>query len=215
MSLIGTPPGDNAERATVRAISAFWTRAEALAFSAAARRLDSTATHCKATTMLPDVLSQNLDVVFVGTAAGKRSAMLGAYYAGRGNRFWQTLYEVGLTRRLYAPHEFRQLPAIGFGFTDLCKTQSGMDREIDQWDRVGFAQRIRAASPHAIAFTSKKAGSIWLGMPTSRIQVGLQPSQADGFPSVFILASPSGAARGSWSIEPWRELAQWLKDFRD
>jgi TDG/mug DNA glycosylase family protein len=29
----------------------------------------------------------------------------------------------------------------------------------------------------------------------------------DGFPDVFVLASPSGAASGHWTIEPWRELA--------
>jgi len=38
--------------------------------------------------MLPDVLAANLDVVFCGTAAGKRSAEVGMYYAGPGNRFW-------------------------------------------------------------------------------------------------------------------------------
>ena len=34
---------------------------------------------------LPDVLRDNLDVVFVGTAAGRRSAELGVYYAHSGN----------------------------------------------------------------------------------------------------------------------------------
>ena len=43
---------------------------------------------------LPDLLLPDLRVVFVGTAAGKRSAELGHYYAGRGNRFWRTLHEV-------------------------------------------------------------------------------------------------------------------------
>lgn len=46
---------------------------------------------------LPDILDYDLDVIFVGTAAGKRAAKLGHYYAGPGNRFWPTLFEVGLT----------------------------------------------------------------------------------------------------------------------
>src|SRR2546427_10087333 len=49
---------------------------------------------------LPDLLAPSLRVVFVGTAAGRESAAK-CYYAGRGNRFWRTLHEVGLTPRLY------------------------------------------------------------------------------------------------------------------
>ena len=63
--------------------------------------------------------------------------------------------------------------------------------------------------PKAIAFTSKKAASLFYGRPTSAIALGRQPAQ-DGFPDVFVLASPSGAASGSWTIEPWRELAEWI-----
>ena len=58
---------------------------------------------------LPDVLRPDLDVVFVGTAAGRRSAAVGAYYAHPGNRFWKTLHSTGLTPRLFAPDEFREL----------------------------------------------------------------------------------------------------------
>jgi double-stranded uracil-DNA glycosylase len=60
--------------------------------------------------ILPDVLAPNLKVVFCGTAAGTQSAEVGAYYAGRGNKFWRTLYEIGLTPRQLAPHEFTSLP---------------------------------------------------------------------------------------------------------
>lgn len=50
---------------------------------------------------LPDQLGKHLRLVFVGTAAGQRSADLGHYYAGRGNRFWPTIHEVGITPRRY------------------------------------------------------------------------------------------------------------------
>jgi G:T/U-mismatch repair DNA glycosylase len=39
--------------------------------------------------ILPDVLQPDLKVVFCGTAAGTQSAQAGAYYAGRGNYFWE------------------------------------------------------------------------------------------------------------------------------
>lgn len=37
--------------------------------------------------VLDDVICEKLKVVFCGTAVGNRSAKLGAYYAGRGNKF--------------------------------------------------------------------------------------------------------------------------------
>jgi double-stranded uracil-DNA glycosylase len=40
--------------------------------------------------------------------------------------------------------------------------------------------------------------------------LGRQPS-SENFPEIFVLASPSGAASGSWSVLPWQELADWIK----
>jgi TDG/mug DNA glycosylase family protein len=65
---------------------------------------------------------------------------------------------------------------------------------------------MRRYRPNTIAFTGKKAASLFYGRPTSRIALGRQPTQED-FPLVFVLASPSGAASGAWSVQPWRELA--------
>jgi double-stranded uracil-DNA glycosylase len=61
---------------------------------------------------LPDQLRHGLHLIFVGTAAGQRSADLGHYYAHPGNRFWRTIHAVGLTPRLYQPHEFPSLLAL-------------------------------------------------------------------------------------------------------
>lgn len=160
---------------------------------------------------LPDVLVPGLDVVFTGTAASRRSAALGAYYAHPGNRFWQTLFDTGITPRLYSPHEYASLIHFGIGFTDMAKRASGMDHEIDpvQFDVSRFEGEMRRCRPRAIAFTSKKAASVWAGVPVSRLAFGQQPRRPD-FPEVFVLTSPSGAARRTWTIEPWAALAAFL-----
>ena len=62
-------------------------------------------------TILPDVLGPGLRVVFCGSAASTVAAARGAPYAGPGNRFWPTLFEIGLTPRRFAPEEFRESPA--------------------------------------------------------------------------------------------------------
>jgi TDG/mug DNA glycosylase family protein len=158
---------------------------------------------------LPDQLTRGLCVVFVGTAASLRSAELGHYYAHPGNRFWRTLHEVGLTPRRYQPHEYADLLALGIGFTDLCKQGAGMDHEALKAgvDVAAFAAKMRLHRPARIAFTSKKAASLFLGRPTGTITLGRQPPHPD-CPVIFVLASPSGAASGAWTLEPWQELAE-------
>jgi TDG/mug DNA glycosylase family protein len=160
---------------------------------------------------LPDQLESDLRLVFVGTAAGQRSADLGHYYAHPGNRFWRTLHEVGLTPRRYQPHEFAALLKLGIGFTDVCKLGSGMDHQALAFpvDIPAFREKMQHFRPKTIAFTSKKAASLFYGRPTKAITLGRQPSQQD-FPIVFVLASPSGAASRYWSVQPWQELADFI-----
>src|SRR3546814_18596882 len=71
--------------------------------------------------VLPDVLAPGLRLVFCGSAAGRKSAELGAYYAGPGNKSWPTLYEIGLTPRHFRPPEFRELRTLGIGPPPLPK----------------------------------------------------------------------------------------------
>jgi double-stranded uracil-DNA glycosylase len=164
---------------------------------------------------LPDQLQPHLRLVFVGTAASQRSADLGHYYAHPGNRFWRTIHAVGLTPRLYQPHEFPALLDLGIGFTDMCKAGAGMDHEALKAgvDVAGFIEKMRRYRPQTIAFTSKKAASLFDGRPTARIALGQQPPR-DDFPIVFVLASPSGAASGAWSQQSWQELAEHVRSER-
>jgi TDG/mug DNA glycosylase family protein len=165
------------------------------------------------TERLPDLLRDDLKLVFVGTAAGQRSADVGHYYAHPGNRFWRTIHEIGITPRRYQPHEFASLLSLGIGFTDMCKAGAGMDRIAlrSPVDVPAFREKMRRHRPRTIAFTSRKAASLFYGRATKAFVLGLQPFEQD-FPAVFVLASPSGAASGHWSLQPWRELADWIRD---
>lgn len=160
---------------------------------------------------LPDQLRPDLRLVFVGTAASTRSAEVGHYYAHPGNRFWRAIHEAGITPRRYQPGEFAALIELGIGFTDLSKSGAGMDRQIarETIDVPGFRAKIDKYRPLTIAFMSKKAASLFYGRPSSGISLGRQ--KRDGsWPEIFVLPSPSGAASGHWTLEPWRELAKWI-----
>jgi len=161
---------------------------------------------------LPDQLRPNLRLVFVGTAASTRSAEVGHYYAHPGNRFWRAIHEAGITPRLYQPSEFAELIELGIGFTDLSKSGAGMDHQIvaETIDVPGFRAKIDKYRPRTVAFTSKKAASLFYGRPSAAIALGRQ-MRDESWPEIFVLPSPSGAASGSWTIEPWRELGEWIK----
>jgi TDG/mug DNA glycosylase family protein len=86
-----------------------------------------------------------------------------------------------------------------------------MDHQIaaEAIDVPGFRAKMDKYRPRTIAFTSKKAASLFYGRPSRAIALGRQPREED-LPEIFVLPSPSGAASGSWTIEPWRELAKWI-----
>ncbi|SPP93664.1 Glycosylase [Bradyrhizobium vignae] len=149
---------------------------------------------------LPDLLRPNLRLVFVGTAASTRSAELGHYYAHPGNRFWRAIHEAGITPRRYQPSEFASLIELGIGFTDLCKTDAGMDHQIaaETIDVSSFRAKMDKYRPRTIAFTSKKAASLFYGRPSAAIALGRQASDGS-WPEIFVLPSPSGRGVGHWS----------------
>jgi double-stranded uracil-DNA glycosylase len=156
--------------------------------------------------VLPDSLMPGLRVVFCGTAAGTASAKAGAYYAGPGNAFWETLYVTGLTPVLLAPAEFTKLLEFGIGLTDLCKVSYGSDEEVGagEFDVARLETEIAAVEPLRLAFNGKNAAR---GALERQVAYGVQPEQIGGA-ELWVLPSTSGAARRFWSIEPWRELAE-------
>jgi TDG/mug DNA glycosylase family protein len=145
-------------------------------------------------------MAANLAVVFCGSAVGSASARRGAYYAGPGNAFWPTLFEVGLTPRLLEPNEYRQVLDYGLGLTDLAKHVSGSDEVLSDrdFDRTGLRAKIVRYEPRILAFTSKRAAVEYL---MCRVQYGLL-AETIGDTRLFVLPSPSGAARRFWDKGP-------------
>jgi len=159
--------------------------------------------------ILPDRLKPGLKLVFCGTAAGRQSALSRTYYAHRQNKFWTTLHKVGLTPRLFAPHDYEKLWDFGIGLTDIAKHAYGMDHQLPA-DALGpeaiaaLKARIRKARPAILAFTSLHGGRKVMG---ARAVAGEQAERL-GETRVVILPSPSPLADNHWDDEPWQALAE-------
>ncbi len=156
--------------------------------------------------VLPDLLPPDLPLVICGSAAGNRSAALGQYYAGRGNKFWHTLHVIGLTPRQLAPAEYRLLPSFGIGLTDLVKSQSGGDHQLDFGGDHAAAlyARIEQCRPRVLCFNGKRPAMEFLG--AGRVAFGLQ-QETIGATALFVAPSTSAAANATWDLEVWREVA--------
>ncbi|GAB1263171.1 mismatch-specific DNA-glycosylase [Aurantivibrio plasticivorans] len=156
--------------------------------------------------MLNDLLSNNLKLVICGTAAGSASAQLGQYYAGRGNKIWKTLFDVGLTDCVLRPSEYHRLIEFGIGLTDVVKDQSGMDSAIDfaQAGIVEFELKMIDIQPEVVCFNGKKAAQVYLR--SKNVDFGLQDKMI-GNSKMYVAPSTSGAANRSWDVGYWYELA--------
>ena len=168
------------------------------------------------TNILPDILQEGLIIVFCGTAASTKSAQIGAYYGNPTNAFWRTLYAIGITPYHLKPEAFRELANYGVGLTDIAKHVSGNDRDLnaDDFDSGTLTSKIELYQPQILAFTSKRAYRAWRNVSSNhRIDYGFQRDVL-GHTRIFVLPSPSGAARGYWDISHWKTLADTYQQLR-
>ena len=167
--------------------------------------------------LVPDVLEAGLTLVLVGTAPSRISARARAYYANPENKFWRTLFEVGLTPRQLAPTEYPTLPQYGIGLTDVAKRHSGMDSVLpgEAWRPDELRSKVEHYRPRIVAFTSKRGASETLGVPTGKLPYGPQERLPLDWPpdtELWVLPSTSPLGHNHFRHEPWQALAERVRE---
>ena len=124
--------------------------------------------------ILPDVLGYNLNIVFCGMAASKKSKELKAYYAGPGNKFYKTLNTINLTNEVIIPKAYKELLNYNIGLTDICKTDYGNDVELNsqKYDPSGLLTKITKYQPRMLCFNGKMAAKVYFNK--KNVNYGLQ-----------------------------------------
>jgi double-stranded uracil-DNA glycosylase len=144
----------------------------------------------------PDVLAEDLDVVFCGINPATTAATAGHNFSNGSNRFWTALHLAGFTDRRLQPHEERRLLAYGCGITAVVDRPTRRADEIAPAEfvaaRLGFEAKMRRYAPRAIAFLGKRAVSTMLGQPEPAW--GRLPGEFAGT-MAWILPNPSGLNR--------------------
>jgi TDG/mug DNA glycosylase family protein len=146
---------------------------------------------------LPDILADDLDVVFCGLNPGLQAAAAGHHFVGHGNRFWLVLFLAGFTSRLFDPTDDRLLLTEGCGLTAVVArpTASADEVSVREFTTAAGAldRKIRAHKPRLVAFLGKKAYSAIVGR--SSVEWGRQ-SEMFGNTGAWVLPNPSGRNRG-------------------
>lgn len=157
-----------------------------------------------------DLIRPNLKLVICGTAAGKASAESNAYYAGRGNRFWRSMHEIGLTgERQLEPEEWQQLDRYDVGLTDLAKKHFGMDHQLPSgiFNNERLRSIINDAKPVILAFNGLTSARHFL---ETAVEFGKLPEKILST-EIWVLPSTSGAANGIWNAEIWHQMRDRIK----
>ena len=142
---------------------------------------------------IADVITVELDVLFVGINPSLYSAAVGHHFARPGNRFWPALHGAGLTPRLFSPFEDQQLTEHGCGITNLVARATARADELsaEELRRGGrsLATKVRRRQIRCVAFLGVTAYRTAFAEPAA--QVGPQEHGIGGA-ELYVLPNPSG-----------------------
>lgn len=105
---------------------------------------------------IPDVIADDLEVLFVGINPSLYSAVVGHHFARPGNRFWPALHAGGVTDRLLDPSEDATLVEYGCGLTNVVARATARADELTGEEFVAGAKRlvrkVRRRRPKCVTF---------------------------------------------------------------
>jgi TDG/mug DNA glycosylase family protein len=142
---------------------------------------------------LPDVIAPHLKVLFCGINPGLYTAAIGHHFGRPGNRFWPTLHAAGFTPRLLSPFEEQELPALGYGITNVVDRATAAADELTPADYLEGGKRlvrkVERYTPRVLAVLGVGAYRVAFGRKNAK--VGRQGERI-GATEVWVLPNPSG-----------------------
>src|SRR2546423_6579940 len=104
---------------------------------------------------IPDVIGQDLRVLFCGINPSLYSAAVGHHFARPGNRFWRALQEAGFTERVLSPFEDASLLQRRLGCTNLVHRATARADELTRAElsegAAALEQRVATLRPAWLA----------------------------------------------------------------
>lgn len=145
------------------------------------------------TKRVPDLIADDLIVLFAGINPGLYTAAIGRHFGRPGNRFWPALYGGGFTPRLFSPFESDLLLSLHLGITNVVpRATARADELTDDELRAGGRRlevKVRRWKPTVVAFVGIGPYRVVTG--DKEAGVGLQ-KELFGGSYAWVLPNPSG-----------------------
>ncbi|MEH1126780.1 G/U mismatch-specific DNA glycosylase [Micromonospora sp. CPCC 206061] len=142
---------------------------------------------------IPDVIRDDLAVLFCGINPGLYSGATGHHFARPGNRFWPALHRAGFTPRQLDPAEQGKLPEYGLGITNLVARATARADELAAAELVEggqiLAAKVARHRPRWVAVVGVTAYRAAFARP--KAAVGRQ-AETLGPAGLWVLPNPSG-----------------------
>ncbi|MDT3400505.1 G/U mismatch-specific DNA glycosylase [Streptomyces sp. B1866] len=155
--------------------------------------------------LVPDVVAEDLRVLFCGINPGLMTAATGHHFGRPGNRFWPALHASGFTPRLLRPAEQAELLAYGLGITNVVpRATARADELTDEEYREGgriLREKVARLRPRWLAVAGVTAYRVAFG--DRRAAVGPQPRTL-GETRIWVLPNPSGL-NAHWTLPAMAE----------
>ena len=159
-----------------------------------------TAATSKATSIpakrLPDLLAENLDVVFCGINPALTAARSGHHFSSPSNRFWRVLHQAGFTPHLIPFEQDHTILAHGYGLTAAVERPTTQASDLARCEFRASAQslerKVRHYRPRFLAFLGKPAFAAIFHK--TQVAWGRQDVTFGGA-QVWVLPNPSGLNR--------------------
>lgn len=142
---------------------------------------------------VPDVVSKDLRVLFVGVNPGIRSGKTRHHFAHPSSRLWKALYDAGFTPGVVRPTEEEKLLEYRLGLTNLVDRPTPRADQLEAAELRGGARELErktcAYHPHWVAVLGVIAYRVGFGEP----QAVVGPQQRMLCSSrLWVLPGPTG-----------------------
>src|SRR3954463_1147613 len=142
---------------------------------------------------VPDLVAQNLIVLFAAITPGLSTAAIGRHFGRPGNRFWPALHGGGFTPRLFSPFENYLLLGLKVRINNVGERPPARADDLTSEElRAGgkrLAAKVKRWRPTVVAFVGIGPYRIISG--NKEAPVGLQ-KELFGGSYAWVLPNPSG-----------------------
>jgi TDG/mug DNA glycosylase family protein len=122
---------------------------------------------------LPDIIAENLAVLFCGINPGMTAAASGHHFAGRASRFLRVMHLAGITPEEVRPEEDRRILDYGCGLTTVVKRPTASADQLSPQEfaavAAAFKRKIARFAPRVVAFLGKPVYSALSGRREYRV----------------------------------------------